>query len=383
MNNFKFSKRAQLLRPKLMIPGPVEVSQPVLDMMGSQAVPDYGDDWVELYQETVNALKLVINTTGDAFLLVSSGSGGVECAINSLFRASERVLVTENGFFGERIAAIAKQNGLDVVLVSSEWGKPVDADLVSRKLKTDPSIAGLIAVHHETSTGVLNPVKEYGRIANEHGIPIIVDAVSSIGGEEYKMDEWGINITVTSSNKCLQGLPGLSPVVVSNDTWKLINKKENVNQGWYLNLRTWKYYSETWSNWHPYPITMAVNNVLALNVALEELFLEGLPNRLVRYRSVANYFRKQLANEGIGLFSESRHLSSTITPVLRFANFDVSSLIQFLLKNYNIRIAGGLGSLSEKIFRVGHMGRAANKEYVDILMTGLKEYIDLNKGINL
>lgn len=377
MSQFEFNKRLRLKHPLLMIPGPVEVSQSVLAAMGSQCVPDYGTDWIELYTETTEALRAIFNTKGDVFLVVSSGTGGVECAINSMFVRQEKIIVVENGFFGERIATLARQCGLNVISASAEWGLPIEPNHVETILKIESDVAGLIVVHHETSTGILNPIKELAQIAQRFGIPIIVDAVSSLGGEVFEMDDWGIDVAVTSSNKCLESLPGIAPIAVSKSAWNIINKKAELSHGWYLNLQTWKHHSEIWSNWHPYPVTMAVNTVLALNVALEELYAEGKSNRIRRYHSVAQYFRKQLKDRNFDLFVEGSFASSTITAIKRPLDFDIQQAIRYLQENLNIRIAGGLGKTNGSIFRVGHMGRAGSQEYVDLLLKGLYDFMKL------
>ena len=375
METIKFEKRGKLSYPKLMIPGPVEVSQFVLDAVSSQAVPDYNKDWLELYRETTGALQKIFKTKNDIFLLISSGTGGVECAINSLFSREEKVIVVENGFFGERMAAIARNCGIDVVSASGEWGKPIDPDNVRKLLETERSIKGLISVHHETSTGVLNPIKDLSQIARRYQVPFIVDAVSSLGGEEFDMDGWGIDICVTTSNKCLHALPGLAPIAVSNNAWDIINRKNIPSHGWYLNLKVWKQYSEEWSDWHTYPVTMAINSVLALNAALEELFAEGLNARIARYHDVAHYCRQQLLEQGFNLFVDGNHASSTISAVHRPKKFETQHIISSLQEKHNIRIAGGLGKTSGLIFRIGHMGKAASREYVDILINALAEIL--------
>lgn len=365
----------QLPQHRLMIPGPVEVSDSVLAEMGSQVAVHYGPEWTALYKETTSIMKTVFRTSGDVFLLVSSGSGGVEAAISSLLMPGERVLVAVNGFFGERAAAIARSRGLHVIRVDASGESPITPDAVRRVLDAESDIAGFVAVHHETSTGVLNPIQALGALAREHEIPFIVDAISSLGGDELAMDEWGIDICVTASQKCLEAPPGLAPVAVNPRAWQIMDRKGDFPAGWYLNLRNWREFADKWGDWHPFPITMATNNVRALRVALDHLLLEGLGNRIQRYRETARYIREGLRELGFMLFVDGEYSSSTITAVRIPDLFNVNGLISFLKERKGIRIAGGLGNTAGQIFRVGHMGKAASKEYADMLLESLAEYI--------
>jgi alanine-glyoxylate transaminase/serine-glyoxylate transaminase/serine-pyruvate transaminase len=370
----------QLPRHKLMIPGPVEVSDSVLAEMGAQVAVHYGPEWTAFYKETTSIMKSVFRTEGDVFLLVCSGSGGMEAAISSLFMPGERVLVGVNGFFGERAAFIALSRGLQVVRISAADGTPITPDSVKHALESESNLAGVVIVHHETSTGVLNPIQAIGALTREFDIPFIVDAVSSLGGDQLAMDEWGIDICVTASQKCLEAPPGLAPVAVSPRAWEFMDRKGDFPAGWYLNLRTWREFADKWGDWHPFPITQATNNVRALRTALDGLDLEGLDNRIKRYRETARYIRSGLQEMDFALFVDGEYSSSTISAVCARDDLQVSEMITFLRDQKGIRIAGGLGSTSGRIFRVGHMGKAASKEYADQFLDSLAQYIRSIKG---
>jgi alanine-glyoxylate transaminase/serine-glyoxylate transaminase/serine-pyruvate transaminase len=280
-----------------------------------------------------------------------------------------------NGFFGQRLATIARYRGIETVTVTAPWGQPISPDDVRAALAKHSSIAGLIVVHHETSTGVLNPVSDLGALAQEFDVPFIVDAVSSLGGEDLAMDDWGIDICVTASQKCLEAPPGLAPVAVSRHAWAVMDRKGHFPAGWYLNLRVWRQYVEDWGDWHPFPVTMATNNVLALRAALDRLEAEGLDRRIARYRDAAPFLRAGLRDLGSQLFVNGEVASSTITAVRRRPGMDVAQLITFLQEKHGIRIAGGLGETRGEIFRVGHMGKAASREYVSLLLEALADYL--------
>lgn len=371
----QFSSRNSLRYPKLMIPGPVDVQDSVISAMATRVMPHYGADWTRLYTETTQILKTIFHTDGDVFLLVGSGTCGLDAAINSMFASGDKVLIINNGFFGDRLIQLASAHNLRSIEAVADWGKPIDPRVVAQLLNQDPSIAGMIAVHHETSTGILNPIRELASLAHQHAIPFVVDAVSSLGGEELKMDEWGIDICVAASNKSLESVPGVAPVAVGRDAWKYMEKKQFAAPGWYLNLRLWKQYLEEWGNWHPSPVTMATSTVIALNAALEELVKEGLENRIARYKETARYFRQSIGELGFQLFVEGPQASSCISSISRLPNLDVHSLVTFLLEEKNIQIAGGLGRTKGEIFRVGHMGKASSRDYVDELLEAIQEFM--------
>lgn len=367
--------KSKLARYKLMVPGPVEVDDAVLAEMGAPVVWDCDLDFVALYKNTIECLKEVFDTSGDVLLLVSSATGGLEAAIRSLLRPAERTIVLINGFFGERLATIAQAHGIEVIPVTAPWGQAIDVKKVQSVMETQAGIAGLIGVHHETSTGVLNPVSDLGALCQEFDIPFIVDAISSLGGEELLMDAWHIDVCVATCNKCLESVPGLSPVAVSPRAWQLMAQKDNRGAGWYLNLQVWKQYREEWWDWHPAPVTIPTSNVLALQAALDNLRTEGVHGRIARYQNAAHFLRKELRQLGFELFVDPSIASSSITAVSRLPRMNVAHLISFLREEFGVLISDGVGETRGKIFRVGHMGKASSLTYIKLLIRALSCYL--------
>ena len=224
-------------------------------------------------------------TTGDAFILVGSGSSALDACLGSSLSTGEQVVIGVNGWFGERLAAIAQQYGLDVIPVTAPWGEPLDPADFGKAFEAHPQARLAAVVHLETSTTIVNPIEEIGPLAARHGRVLMVDAVSSLGGMPVRMDEWGIGLCASASQKCLGAPPGLATVAVSPAAWSLIDRVENKGHGWYLNLRVWRQFATEWADWHPFPITMATNNVLALRAGLQGLLAEGLEHRMERYRA--------------------------------------------------------------------------------------------------
>jgi alanine-glyoxylate transaminase/serine-glyoxylate transaminase/serine-pyruvate transaminase len=343
---------------KLMIPGPAELDDEVVAVMGQQIHAHYGPAWVQLYRETIAFMQQAFGTTADVLFLLSSGSGAMEAAVGSLFAPGEQVLIVSNGFFGERLTTITQALEIEVVLATADWGQPINPQKVREMLVQNPDIKGVLAVHHETSTGILNPIQALGDLAREFDVPLVVDAIASLGGDPLLVDEWGIDICVTAGNKCLGAPVGFAPIAVSTRAWQIMDSKVKTAVGWYLNLKTWRKYMQEWGDWHPTPVTVGSHNLQALHVALRKLHEEGLENRWRRYKETAEWFRAAMKERGFTLLVEGEQASSVITAVNRLPNMDVTEFITYLREQHNIQISGGLGELSGQIMRIGHMGHA-------------------------
>ena len=343
---------------KLMIPGPAEMDDEVIAVMGQQISAHYGPAWVELYRETIALMQQAFGTTADVLLLLSSGSGAMEAAVGSLFAPGEQVLIVNNGFFGQRLTTITQAVGIEVVLATADWGQAINPQKVREILAQNPEIKGILAVHHETSTGILNPIQALGEIAREFDVPLVVDAIASLGGDPLLVDEWGIDICVTAGNKCLGAPVGFAPVAVSDRACEIMDGKAKTAAGWYLNLKTWRRYMREWGDWHPTPVTVGSHNLQALYVALTKLHEEGLENRWRRYRETAGWFRAAMKERGFTLLVEGEQASSVITAVNRLPGMDITDFMNYLRDQHHIQISGGLGELSGQIMRIGHMGHA-------------------------
>ncbi len=364
----------QKRRIKMMIPGPVEVHPDVLKAMGSAVEPHYGDAWVEKYSHVLEILKEIFETKGDVYLLVGSGTCAIDAAIGSCLQSGEKILVGNNGFFGDRLTSIAKHNGLDVVEIKAEWGKKLDPQEIKKALLHDPSIKAVAVVHSETATTVINPIEEIGPIVREQGGLFIVDAVSSFGGVPLKMDAWCVDVCASASQKCLGSPPGLAPIALNERAWKNIDRLKEGQHGWYTDLRIWRKYATEWGDWHPSPITMATNNVNALLVSLTQLKEEGIPVRMARFREFALQLREGLREAGMPPFTPDEELNPVLTAGVAPAGVNSAEIVKYLLNEYAIQISGGLGELKSKIFRIGHMSPVMTKEDITFICEALKSF---------
>ena len=362
---------------RLMIPGPVDAEDEILAAMAEPTRPHYGKEWLEIYDEVIGSLKEIFQTKGDLFLMPGPGTAGLEAALGSMMRTGEKVLVPRNGFFGHRLGTVAEGYGLELLRGDAPQGQPLDPQANRDALRQEADIQALAVVHLETSTGVLNPLPEIVAVARELEVPVIVDAVSSMGGVPLPVDELGIDVCVTVANKCLACPPGVAPISVGEGAWRQIEAKPGRAHGWYLDLGTWKHYATHWGHWHPYPTTMPTNVVVALRASLRHILDGGLEAHYERHRSAARRVRAVLGRLGFEALTPEAYTSPLITALYGLPGMDVEDMRRYLVDDWQVMIAGGLEELSGKILRVGHIGKAASSEYVEHLLDGVEAYLRL------
>jgi alanine-glyoxylate transaminase/serine-glyoxylate transaminase/serine-pyruvate transaminase len=367
---------------KLFTPGPGDVDEDVLASLATPVMRHYGPEWMEIYNETQALLNKVFKTENEIFFVPGPASSLMDMAIGSLLATGEKIIVGDNGFFGERLAQIARGYGLETIVLSAPMGKPLEPQVLSELLRKHPDAKVVALVHHETGTTVLNPLRELAMLASEAGKAVVVDAVSSLGGADVRVDEWGIDICVTTPNKCLEALPGIGFISVSPRAWGLVDAHSQTNHGWYLNLRTWRQYATEWGSWHPTPVTLPTNIILAARTSLLKIVDMGLEAHFEKYRRASQTVREGLRSLGFEMFVEDVCASPIVTGVCRRPEFELSEMSQWLVDQRNIAIGGGLGELSSKMFRVGHLGKAATREYLVDFLFAMEEFLR-QKGISV
>jgi len=339
-----------------MIPGPVGVSQEALGQMGAPVVAHYGYDWVEIYQETIRLLKQLFQTEGDLFILVGSGTAGLDAGVGGLLRRGEKVLVPINGWFAERLFRIAQAYDLDARCLEFDILEPLPVEPVKEFLRREKDTQAILMVHHETHTGIVNPVKEIGQLGKEHNVPLIVDAVSSLGGIDLKVDEWEVDICVTASQKGLEAPPGLALISISERAWRVMATKGPTGHGFYLDPRVWREYLQEWGDWHPSHTTLATNIVLALRASLKRIVAEGLEEHFARYRRVSKAIRSGLKGIDFQLLVDETISSPTVTTAKTPDNIKAERIRDFLRDERGILISFGPPQYRENTIRVDHMG---------------------------
>ncbi|MEM3028339.1 MAG: alanine--glyoxylate aminotransferase family protein [Candidatus Bathyarchaeia archaeon] len=349
----------------LMIPGPSETYPEAIAVMAEPTKPHYGSEWGEIYRETCDNLKKLFNTSGDVFIITGSGTSAMEMCIAGIVEPGDRILNLTNGFFGERFEEIIISYGGKPVTVSEDYGKPLSPTLAREALEKEGKVKAVCMVYNETSTGVLNPLKEIAAIMRESGVPLIVDAVSALGGVEVNMDAWGLSLSFASSPKALGAPPVLGLVAISPDAWKIMEIRKKPIQGFYLNPMVWRRYAEKWGSWgHPYPTSTSTPLILGLKKALEIALKEGLENRYRRHEIAARAMRWGLRAMGLSLVADDAFASPTVTSFWVPEGIDDYRLRKSMDERHGILVGGGLGRLQGKIIRIGHMGLTANADYI-------------------
>lgn len=363
-------------REFLMIPGPVSVDDDVLEALARPVRAHYGDAWVRLHRHAVEGMRDVFRTDGDVYLLFGSGMAGVEMCMASVLGPGDQVVIGANGLFGERMIEVAKTNGLEVQEVRAGVAQPVTAPMIRDALDKHPKTRAVCVVYHETSVGVLNEVEAIAALARERGVLTIVDGISAIGGVAFDMDAWGVDLCVTVANKCIGGPIGVAPVAAGARALEALQDGRPKAAGWYLNLATWKRYAEEMASWHPHPTTVPTNVIEAFDVALAGLLDEGVENRWRRLARARDRVREGLEEMGFPMLAPLATSSPVTTAAYALPGMDLADYMSWLLREHHIRIGGGLGPLAGKIFRVGHMGRAAEPEAIDRYLRLTAEYIE-------
>jgi alanine-glyoxylate transaminase/serine-glyoxylate transaminase/serine-pyruvate transaminase len=360
---------------KLFTPGPGDVDEDVLAAMATPVIRHYGPEWMEIYHETQGLLRQVFKTGNEIFFVPGPASSLMDMAIGSLLATGEKIIVGNNGFFGERLAHIAEGYGLETVTLSAPLGKPLEPDGLRKLLQAHPQAKVVALVHHETGTTVMNPLRELALMASEAGKVVVVDVVSSLGGADVRVDEWGIDICVTSPNKCLEALPGMGFICVSKRAWGLVDSHTSTAHGWYLNLKTWRQYATEWGSWHPTPVTLPTNIILALRTSLRKMMEVGLEAHFEKYRRASQAVRQGLRGLGFEMFVADEYASPIVTGVKCRPEFELGEMCQWLVEQRGIAIGGGLGELAGKMCRVGHLGKAATREYLVDFLFAMEEYL--------
>ncbi|RLE45376.1 MAG: aminotransferase [Candidatus Methanomethylicota archaeon] len=342
----------------LMIPGPVQLHERIIKAMCRQMIGHRTKDFSRILEFCTEGMKKLFGTKFDVYFISGSGTAGMEAAIAS-FSKVKKIATIENGKFGERLGDIA-QRYTEVERIKFEWGKSIELEKVKAALENGCDAVAF--VHNETSTGILNPAKEIAKIAREYDALVIMDGITSVGGDYVKMDEWGVDITIVGSQKCLGCPPGLAAVAVNDKAWNYYNEK----CPYYLDLAAYRKRSADFQT----PYTPAVPLFFALEEALKIIDEEGLENRIQRHRILSSAVRKWAIEAGLELFPELNKYSSysnTVTAIKMPKGITDSELRGTLKKEYGILISGGQGKLKGRIFRIGTMGNVGKLEVLSTL----------------
>lgn len=331
--------------------------------------------------------KQIFGTRNDLYVMCGPGTMALEAAMVSALEIGDSVLIPYSGFFSERLGVVAAGAGLNVVHFDVAAGQPVLPEQVEAAFVAHPEIKALVVVHHETSTGVLNPLAEIVAVARAHDALVIVDAVSSLGGVPLPVDAWGIDVCVTVANKMLETPPGVALISISPRAWAMIESRQSP-RGWYLDLKTWRWYATHWRDWHPTPATMPTSNINALNLSLAMLLDDGLERRYAAQRAASRAVRQGMGALGFAMLVEEKYASPLTTACYLRPGVEGDALVTYLDERVGILISGGIGELSGKILRIGHIGAARRRDYIVALLLAVEAFLreqgeDVTPGMSL
>ena len=347
-----------------MIPGPVPMPERVRYAMLRQAINHRGAEFGAVYADIVRVLRMYFGTTNDLFVLSGSGTAAMEAAIGN-FGAGRKIVSLVNGKFGERLGKIGQRYGT-VQVLNSEWGTPLDLAGLEKSLAAGAEMVTF--VHNETSAGIRNPAPEIARMAKKAGALVIMDGITSIGGDEVKVDAWGVDVAFMGSQKCFAAPAGLSAISVSKKAWDMLSER----RPYYLDLAAYR--KSAGNSPMETPYTPAVALFLALREALLIAEAEGVEARIARHRKMADAVRAAVGAWGLTLFPkvDAHHTYSNTATAVNVPAGVPEKELRSAVKGLGIEIAGGQDALKGKIFRIGHMGAVGAPEILAAL--GATEY---------
>ncbi|WP_225334364.1 pyridoxal-phosphate-dependent aminotransferase family protein [Halomicrobium urmianum] len=358
----------------LMGPGPSDVHPRVLRAMSTPLVGHLDPSFIEIMDEVQELLRYTFRTDNQWTIPVSgTGSAAMEAAIGNLVEPGDTMLVPTNGYFGGRMESMAERAGGEVVHVDAPWGEPLDPAAVEEAFAThQPDVFGF--VHAETSTGVLQPdVPELTSIAHEHDAYVIADTVTSLGGVELRVDDWGVDVAYAGPQKCLSCPPGASPLTLNDRAMDKVLSRDEPARSWYLDLSLLEgYWGEDRSYHHTAPITA----VYGLREALRLVAEEGIEERWDRHRRVAGALKAGVEAMGLEMNAPDEYWLPSLNAVRVPDSVDDGQVMEYLLETYDLEIASGLGDLEGDIFRIGCMGHSARAKNVSYLLSSLGDALD-------
>lgn len=337
--------------PNLRIPGPTALPPSVREAGGRQMINHRGPEFAAMLGRILDGMKPFFGTSSDVAVLTCAGSGGLEAAVVNTLSPGDRVLGVSIGSFGDRFAKIAGTYGADVTKLDAEWGYAAAPDEVRERLRGMPDVKAVLLTHNETSTGVMNPIGTLAAAIREErpDALILVDSVSGLGAVPFEMDEWGVDLVVTGSQKAWMAAPGLAMIAASERAWTAMETAKMPR--FYLDLRSHRESAAMGQT----PFTPAIAVVYQVDEGLRLMHAEGKENVFLRHEACAAASRAGLAALGFDLLADDAVASKTVTAVKLPEGHDWKPF-NAAIKSHGVVLAGGQGKLTGKIFRLGHLG---------------------------
>lgn len=365
----------------LMGPGPSDVNPRILEALSRPTIGHLDPAFIQMMDETKQLLQQSFRTENALTMPVSApGSAGMETVFTNLLENGDKVIICQNGVFGGRMKENVERCGAQAIMVEDTWGSTVDIDKAEQALTDNPDAKAIAFVHAETSTGARSDAQALCGLAAKYDCLSIVDAVTSLGGIELQVDEWGIDAIYSGTQKCLSCVPGLSPVSFSERAARVIRERESKVQSWFLDLNLVMGYwgSDAKRSYHH---TAPVNSLYALHESLLILQEEGLQNSWDRHALNHEALAAGLLSLGLRFVVEEEFRLPQLNAVSFPESVDDVAVRNALLNDYNLEIGAGLGALAGSVWRIGLMGFASNKSNVLLCISALANVLAA-QGLN-
>ncbi|MEK6221883.1 MAG: alanine--glyoxylate aminotransferase family protein [Chloroflexota bacterium] len=360
--------------PRILLgPGPSMAHPRVTKALSTPLIGHLDPEFIQIMNDVQELLRFVFQTENELTIPVSgTGSAGMEAALCNFIEPGDNVLVAVNGYFGERLIDMASRYGAEVDRIDQPWGQVFEPADITRELAKKPYKL-LAIVHAETSTGARQPeIQAIAQAAHEHGALLVLDTVTSLGGLPVKIDQWGVDVAYSGTQKALSCPPGLAPLTISPMARQALKDRKSTVNNWYLDLTLVENY---WGEARTYHHTAPISMNYALREALRLIMEEGLEARFARHEKHAKALWQGLEDLDMPLLvEESNRLPTLTTPQLP-ANFQDAQTRALLLNEFNIEVAGGFGPLAGKVWRIGLMGYSSRQENVTLLLAALQDIL--------
>ncbi len=369
---------SRILPPQriLLGPGPSDVPASVLEALGAPTIGHLDPAYLAIMDETREMLRTLFRTRNAMTMAVSgTGSAGMECCVVNLIEPGDEMLVCVNGVFGARMRDVAERCGATVHSVEAPWGEIVEPDAVAAALRDHPAAKVVGIVHAETSTGVHQPLEEISKAVHDAGALLLVDAVTSLGGVDVRVDDWRIDAIYSGTQKCLSCPPGLAPVSFSEAAVAAIDRRKTKVASWYLDVSMLRNY---WGSDRVYHHTAPINMTYALHEAVRLILEEGLDRRIERH--TRNYRALRAGLEAMGLTYIPKQSLTTLNAVKIPDGVDDAPARTRLLEDFGIEIGAGLGPFKGKAWRIGLMGHSSSRRNVFTILSALESILAESPG---
>lgn len=343
----------------LLSPGPVPIPFETLSVASEPIIHHRTAEFSKIFMEVSEDLKYVYQTKRDVYILLSSGTGGMEAAVTNTLSQGDKVIVLNGGKFGERWGQIAKAYGLNVVEIALEWGEPFTKEELEAKLKENPDTKAVLATLSETSSGSVYDIKGYGEVCRNFDAILIVDAISGLGATPCPMDEWGIDVLVSASQKALMVPPGLAYIAFSEKAWKMVENSKLPK--FYFDIKKYKKNLEKQTT----PFTPAISLIIQQKKSLELIKNIGLEALFEHHRILAEGTREGVKALKLELLSKIP--GNICTAVKAPAGVDGEKIVKTMRNKYLAYIAEGQEPYKGKIFRIAHLGYMGAFEIITAL----------------